>query len=291
MKIGMCMPYMTRDYDRERILTWARKIDNGPFDSLSCGERIAGHTYEMRTMLAACAAVTERVRIISALYVLPMHSAVLSAKEIATLDVISNGRVAASVGVGGRETDYRAVGASFAKRHERMDQQVAEMRRVWRGETLFEGLDEVGPKSPQGADIPVYAGAMGPKAIARAAQWAQGIYGASMAGDREGHAAIFEMAREAWRAAGRTDKPYLIGSFWFSLAPNAKENLHGYVYDYMKYLGEDIGRGVASSMTRHTPDSVLEALENLRAAGADEVLMVPASSHYDEVDKVIELLR
>ena len=291
MKIGMCMPYMTRDYDRERILNWARKIDNGPFDSLSCGERITGHTYEMRTILAACAAVTERVRLIPALYVLPMHSAVLSAKEIATLDVISNGRVAVTVGVGGRENDYRAVGAPFAKRHERMDQQVAEMRRVWRGETLFEGLDEVGPKSPQGADIPVYAGAMGPKAIARAAQWAQGVYGASMAGDREGHAAIFDMAREAWAAAGRKDKPYLIGSFWYSLAPDAKTHLQNYVYDYMKYLGDDIGRGVAASMTRHTPDAVREALENLRAAGADEVLMVPATSHYDEVDRVIELLR
>jgi len=291
MKIGMCMPYMTRDYDRQRILTWARKIEDGPFDSLSCGERITGHTYEMRTILAACAAVTERVRLIPALYVLPMHSAVLSAKEIATLDVISNGRIEVTVGVGGRENDYRAVGATFARRHERMDQQVAEMRRVWRGETLFEGADEVGPCSPQGADIPLYAGAMGPKAIARAAQWAQGIYGASMAGDREGHAAIFEMAREAWRAAGRTDRPYLIGSFWYSLAPDAKTHLQNYVYDYMKYLGEDVGRGVAASMTRHTPDSVREALENLRAAGADEVLMVPATTHYDEIDKVVELLR
>lgn len=290
MKIGMCMPYMTRDYDRQRILTWARKIDGGPFDSLSCGERITGHTYEMRSILAACAAVTERVRIIPALYVLPMHSAVLSAKEIATLDVISDGRVAVTVGVGGRENDYRAVGAPFAKRHERMDRQVEEMRKVWRGETLFEGADEIGPRSPQGADIPIYAGAMGPKAIARASHWAQGIYGASMGGDREGHAAIFDMAREAWKASGRKDKPYLIGSFWYSLAPNAQENLQNYVYDYMKYLGEDIGRGVAASMTRHTPDSVREALENLRAAGADEVLMVPATSHYDEVDRVVELL-
>jgi hypothetical protein len=40
MKIGICMPYMTRDYDRARILTWARLIDQGPFASLSCGERM-----------------------------------------------------------------------------------------------------------------------------------------------------------------------------------------------------------------------------------------------------------
>jgi alkanesulfonate monooxygenase SsuD/methylene tetrahydromethanopterin reductase-like flavin-dependent oxidoreductase (luciferase family) len=43
-------------------------------------------------------------------------------------------------------------------------------------------------------------------------------------------------------------------------------------------------------MTRHTPDAILEAIENVRAAGADELLLVPATAHYDEVDKVAELL-
>ncbi len=290
MKIGVCMPYMVRDYDRARILAWARMIDRGPFDSLSCGERITGHTYEMSTILAAAAAVTERVRIIPSLYVLPMRSAVLTAKEAATLDVISNGRVSVVVGVGGRPNDYRAVGAPFARRHQRMDEQVAEMKRVWSGQPVFEGADEVGPTSPQGADIPIYAGAMGPKAIARAAKWADGIYGTSMGGDREGHEAIFDMARAAWRDAGRTDKPYLMGSFWCSLSPDAERDLKAYVYNYIKYMGEDIGRGMAAAMTRHTADSIREAIENVRAAGADELLICPATAHYDEVERLAELV-
>lgn len=291
MKIGVCMPYMVRNYDRERILTWARKIDQGPFDSLSCGERITGHTFEMQTILAAAAAVTERVRIIPSLYVLPMRSAVLTAKEAATLDVLSNGRVAVTIGIGGRENDYRAVGAPFDHRHQRMDDQAAEMRRVWRGEPIFEGADEVGPVSPQGANIPLYAGAMGPKAIARAAKWADGIYGTSMAGDREGHEKIFDMAKEAWKAAGRTDKPYLMGSFWCSLSPDAETDLKAYVYDYMKYMGDDVGKYMASTMTRYTPDAIREAIENVRAAGADELLICPATAHYDEVDRLAEMLR
>lgn len=291
MKIGVCMPYMVRDYDRERILTWARKIDSGPFHSLSCGERITNHSYDMQSILAAAAAVTERVRIMPSLYVLPMRSAVMTAKEAATLDVLSNGRVSVTVGVGGREKDYRAVGAPFERRHQRMDEQVAQMKRVWRGEPVFEGADEVGPVSPQGANIPLYAGAMGPKAIARAAKWADGIYGTSMAGDREGHERIFDMAKEAWAKEGRGDRPYLVGSFWYSLAPDAETELKSYVYDYMKYMGDDIGRAVAAGMTRHTPDAILEAIDNVRAAGADELLIVPATAHYDEVDKLAELLR
>ncbi len=290
MKIGVCMPYMVRDYDRERILTWARLIDRGPFDSLSCGERMTGHTFEMNTILTAAAVVTERVRIISSLYVLPMRSAVMTAKEAASLDVISNGRVSVTVGVGGRENDYRAVGAPFTHRHQRLDDQVAEMKKVWRGEPLWDGADEVGPVSPQGANIPLYAGAMGPKAIARAAKWADGIYGTSMAGDREGHEKIFDMAKEAWRAEGRTDKPYLMGSFWYSLAPDAESELKSYVYDYMKYMGSDVAGYMSGTMTRHTPDAIREAIENVRAAGADELLLVPATAHYNEVEKLAELV-
>lgn len=290
MKIGICMPYMTRDYDRERILTWARLIDQGPFASLSCGERMTGHTFEMGTILTAAAAVTERVRIISSLHVLPMRSAVLTAKEMATLDVISNGRVAVTVGVGGRENDYRALSAPFTNRHQRLDEQVAEMKTVWRGEPLWEGADEAGPRSPQGANIPLYAGAMGPKAIARAVKWADGIYGCSMPGDREGHQQVFDLAREAWSAAGRPGKPYLMGSFWYSLAPDAERELKAYVHNYMKYMGPDIAGFMRDAMTRHNKDAIREAIENVRAAGADELLLVPATAHYNEVEKLAELV-
>jgi len=291
MKIGVCMPYMVRNYDRARILGWARKIDQGPFDTLSCGERMTGHTFEMNTILAAAAAVTERVRINASLYVLPMRSAVLTAKEAASLDVISNGRMEVTVGVGGRENDYRAVGAPFTHRHQRLDDQVAQMKQVWRGEPIFEGADEVGPVSPQGANIPLYAGAMGPKAMARAAKWADGVYACSMPGDREGHQSMFDMAKEAWKAAGRTDKPYLMGSFWYSLAPDAETELKSYVYNYMKYMGDDVANYMGGAMTRHTPDAIREAIENVRAAGGDEVHLVPATAHYDEVDRLAEMLR
>ena len=102
MEVGICLPYMERDFGRDEILGWCRDVDAGPWSSLSCGERITGYTLEMRSMLSAAAAVTERVRLMPSLYVLPMHSAVWAAKEVATLDVISGGRVTLCVGVGGR---------------------------------------------------------------------------------------------------------------------------------------------------------------------------------------------
>jgi hypothetical protein len=97
LQIGMTLPCMVRGLDRKSILSWCRGIDDGPFVSLAVGERVTYHSTEMRTLLAAAAALTERVRIVPTLYILPMHPTALVAKEVASLDVLSNGRVTITV--------------------------------------------------------------------------------------------------------------------------------------------------------------------------------------------------
>ena len=92
MKIGLCFPYSQDDLTRDLTLEWFRRVDEGPFSTISCGERMVGAGVDMMAMMAAAAAVTERVRIVPTLYVLPMHPAVKVAKHAATLDLISGGR-------------------------------------------------------------------------------------------------------------------------------------------------------------------------------------------------------
>ena len=82
MKISICLPYAKPEYDRATTLDWCRLADQGPFESLGCGERIVGHTQDMRVALSAACALTERVKIVPLLYILPMHSAVRVAKEV-----------------------------------------------------------------------------------------------------------------------------------------------------------------------------------------------------------------
>lgn len=290
MKIGLCMPYMERDYDRKAILGWCRRIDQGPFSSISCGERITGYTFEMRILLAAAAAVTERVRIVPSLYVLPMHSAVWAAKEIATLDQLSDGRVDVVVGVGGREQDYMAVGANFGKRHQRMDEQIAEMRRIWAGEEPFPGCGEVGPRPIQSGGPALFAGAMGPKPIARAAHWAKGIYGFAMNAEVSLTQYFKDTAESAWRDAGRTEKPYFIGGFWYSLADDSKSRLQEYVFNYLKVFGDDQAQATAATMTRHNEANIVEALQGLRDLGVDELFLVPATADLSEVERIESVL-
>ena len=290
MKIGLCIPYMKEGLTRQHFLDWFRRVDQGPFHALSCGERVTGPTYDMRILLSAAAAVTERVQLNTTLYVLPMHNAVRVAKEIASLDVLCDGRLTVTVGVGGREKDYQAVGASFARRFSRMDQQVAQMRSIWAGEPPFAGADPVGPRPVQTGGPPILAGVMGPKSMARVAHWADGVYAFSMNGEREEMARMLAMADGAWQAAGRTTEPYRLGGFWFSLAADAEQRLQQYVYDYLKISGHEIADLVAKSMTRHHPDAVREGLDNLEAAGCEEVFLVPATAELAEIDALEALL-
>ncbi len=290
MKISLCLPYMERNYDRSTTVEWCRLADQGPFESISCGERITSYTQDMRIVLAAAAALTERVRIIPSLYVLPMHSAVRVAKELATLDVLSEGRVTAAVGVGGREHDYKAVGASFAKRLQRLDDGVATMRSIWAGEPPFAGADPVGPLPVQPGGPPLWAGAMNPKAMKRASAWAQGVYGFTMDGGAAAVRVQGERARQAWRQAGRSERPYIATGFWYSLADDAEQRLRAYVFDYLKVNDEGVARAVAESMKCSTPERIGEALAAIEAEGCDECFLVPAMLDLCEVERAADLI-
>lgn len=291
MNIGICLPYMKAGLTRDDYLAWFRRVDEGPFHSVSCGERVHGPTYDMRVVLSAAAMATERVEITPTLYVLPMHNAVRVAKEIATLDILSGGRVRkVSVGYGGREKDYEAVGAKFQGRYGRMDKQVAEMRGVWAGQEIIEGAGEIGPGMTEAGAPMLLAGAMGPKSIERCAQWADGLYAWSGNGEQEELDRTFTMMDDAWQRAERQGKPYRLGGFWYTLADNGQQRLYDYVYDYLAIAGPEIAKMMAESVHRHSADSVLEALDNAEAAGCEELFMVPATADLAELDRLSELL-
>jgi len=294
MKIGFCLPYMKDGLDRTTILEWCRRIESGPFSTISCGERITGPSppYDMRVLLSAAATVTERVRIMPSLYVLPMHKAARAAQEIATLDVLSEGRVTLTLGYGGRPLDYEAVEADYRTRYARMDEQVAVLRQVWRGEPVVEGGDPVGPRPIQKEGPEILAGVLGPKSTARAARWADGLYAWSLDGKAKEIAAAHARADAAWEEAGRTTPPRRVAGFWYSLASGDTEaKLRDYAYDYLRgSAGHRMARAIADTLTRFAPMAVLDAIESIRETGADELLLVPATAELSEIDRIEALI-
>jgi alkanesulfonate monooxygenase SsuD/methylene tetrahydromethanopterin reductase-like flavin-dependent oxidoreductase (luciferase family) len=291
MEVGICLPYSEPGITRKTLVDWCRALEDGPFGAVSCGERISGpDAMEIRNMLAGAALLTERIRIIPTLYILPMHNAVWAAKEIATLDILSEGRVDVVVGTGGRPNDYAAIGADFATRNARLPGQVATMRETWAGKPPFEGSEIIGPRPYQKGGPRVLGGFAGPKAIHKSAAWADGLYAFSIPGHASEIKEKMDWFDEGWAAAGRTGKPYKIGGFWYSLADGAKEGLHHYVYEYLRIAGHDFATSVADTMTQHDPGLILDTMRAMKETGIDLLFMVPASPDVTEVTRLGELV-
>ena len=136
-----------------------------------------GRNLESLTTLAAIAAVTSRVRIGASVIVVPMREPVLFAKQVATIDVISAGRLTLGVGAGWVEGEFANVGADFKTRGARTDETIALLRHLFSGSTEpFRGrhiqLEDFvfSPVPPQGAAMPILVGGHSPGAIRRAAR-------------------------------------------------------------------------------------------------------------------------
>jgi alkanesulfonate monooxygenase SsuD/methylene tetrahydromethanopterin reductase-like flavin-dependent oxidoreductase (luciferase family) len=290
MDIAMTLPTML-PHGRREVLEWCRVVDAGPWSSLAVPERTTYTSHDCIVQLSAAAALTQRVSLWTTIVILPAHDAVDIAKKMASVDVLCNGRLTVGVGVGGREHDYRAIGAPFTRRWQRMDEQVATMRRVWRGEPLFDGADPVGPPPVQPGGPRLIAGSMGPKSIARAAQWADGVDGAwTLDGDRAQVRAAFDMIVDAWNAAGRDRPPHLSTSIWYALGDGAESRLRSYAYDYLKIFGEDAGRYGASGVACYSEDALRRAVDDVRAAGADELFLVPTTADPGELERTTAAL-
>ncbi len=285
MRIGLSLPGMLGDYDRERFLQWCHRIEGDGWDTLGMGERIAYRNHEMFTTLSAAAAVTERVRIAATLVVLPMHSEVWVAKQAATLDVLSGGRLTLGVGVGGREEDYRALGRSFQRRFDRLDAQVARLRELWAGEPPGEGLDEVGPRPVQDA-IPILSGALGPRSLRRSARWADGIAGFELDPNPKSLARWRAGVDGAWEEAGRDRSPYRMTSFWFALGDDPEAQLRSYARHYLGVFGEELAGAMADACTVAGADALRRAVAACREAGVDEIQLVPTTSDPAELDRL-----
>ncbi len=279
MDVGVALPTMAREYTRRTTITWSQGIDAGPFSSVSCGERITFHNQEALVTNAAAAALTERVRVFVNLVVLPFHQGPVIAKELATLDVLCDGRLTVGVGVGGREHDYLAAGSGFDRRHARLDEGVAELRRLWHGEIPVDGGDPVGPTPVQHGGPPILAGAMGPKGLARAASWADGISGFTINADGGDMATAVTAARRAWDDAGRDAPPRTVtGCFTVLGTHDDRGVLQAFTYDYLAIFGDRFARAMADDAPVHTPERLAQALDEAEAAGVDEFILVPGTT-------------
>ncbi|HKX78420.1 MAG TPA: TIGR03619 family F420-dependent LLM class oxidoreductase [Novosphingobium sp.] len=159
--------------------------------------------------LGTYAAVTSNIRLSSGIVISPLRSAVLLAKQIATLDVLSLGRVEIGLGVGWQSAEYAASGIDFANRYEILEEQIRVCRKLWSGRDVsfhgkhirFENITAM-PQPIQGGNVPIWLGVgLKRRNVERLAELCDGW--APMALDILQLKAGVEALRHAFEARGR----------------------------------------------------------------------------------------
>jgi alkanesulfonate monooxygenase SsuD/methylene tetrahydromethanopterin reductase-like flavin-dependent oxidoreductase (luciferase family) len=111
VEIGIGLPTTIPGTEGKTLLEWARRAEEAGFSTLGTIGRLVYPNYDDLIALAAAAAVTERIRLTTSILIAPLHAnSALLAKQTASLDRLSGGRLVLAVGLGGRDDDYEASG-------------------------------------------------------------------------------------------------------------------------------------------------------------------------------------
>src|ERR1044071_3753451 len=141
MDVGIVLPNTVIGVDRAGIVDWARAAEAAGFSALGTIDRVAYGNYESLIALSAAAAVTERIRLVTDILIAPLRSnTALFAKQTATIDHLSGGRLVLGLAPGGRPDDYELSEVDFHRRGRLFDRQLEDLARFWGGD------GGVGPK-------------------------------------------------------------------------------------------------------------------------------------------------
>lgn len=197
MKLSVEFPSVAYREGPEAVRRLARAIEDIGYDQLDMFDHVLmGYPTDTRSApmyppkmpimealmtLSYAAAVTDRIGLGTEVLVLPQRQPTLVAKQISTLDTLSGGRVRLGVGVGWQASEYEALQETFSNRGNRMDEAIKLLRAYWRDEQIdFDGAYyqieamAMEPKSPQGADLPIWIGGNVPRALQRVGELGDG---------------------------------------------------------------------------------------------------------------------
>lgn len=280
MNVGIGLPSAIPHTDPELLSTWALAADTGTFSSLGVVDRPRYDSFEPMTALAAAAATTSRVGLVTMVIIGPLRNNAQLAKEAATLDAISGGRLTLGLAVGARTDDYEATGTPTRRRGSRLTEQIADLRAFWE-------RNEVSSLTDSGWGPPVVVGGMSDPSFLRAARYADGyVHGG-------GPPRTFERAaakmRTAWTDLGRTGRPLLWAQGYYALGDDAEiEKGRAYMRDYYSFTGpfaEKISEGMLA-----TPQAIAQFVRGYAEAGCDELVLLPAVAEIAQLERLQDVL-
>lgn len=197
MKLAVEFPSVSYREGAEGVVRLAKAIENIGYDQLDMFDHVVmGYPTDTRVApiyppqmpilealmtLAFVASHTHKIGLGTEVLVLPQRQPVLVAKQISTLDTLTDGRIRLGVGVGWQESEYDALEESFSDRGRRMDQAIAVLRSYWGDDQVDYQLEHYSslamamePKPPQGKDLPIWIGGNAEAALKRVGEIGDG---------------------------------------------------------------------------------------------------------------------
>ena len=282
MNVGIGLPIS----DPAALLAWAGRAEAGPFSTLGLLDRLVYHNPEPLVALAVLAGATSRIRIQTEVLLAPLRDTALLAKQAATVDRMSGGRLVLGLGVGGRDDDFHVAGADQRTRGRRLDEQVAVMRRLWRGEPYDASVGPIGPAPAQAGGPEILFGGFQSAALERVARCGDGFLAAAPPTRAGG---LFDAVRSFWRQHGRDGQPRIVAQVNVALGPqdvvdDARASMHAY-YEFT---------GMASQMVSGmltTAAGIRDAIARFADLGADEVMLYCYGLDHAQADRLADILR
>ncbi|MFP5341964.1 MAG: LLM class flavin-dependent oxidoreductase [Candidatus Limnocylindria bacterium] len=289
MRVGIGLPTRAVALPPEAMLEWAARTDAGPFSSLAVLDRVVAAAHEPLVALAAVIGVTSRVRLLAGVVIAPTRETTLLARQAASIDALSRGRLSLGLGVGVRPDDYLATGADFAARGRRLDAQLPILRRLWAGEPLDEaaGIGAIGVSSAAAGRPELLIGGYVAAVARRIAAHGDGFM-APGGGDPARMADLWRQIVAAWGAAGRDGAPRWVGSSYVALGPDADRQAADYIrsaYAFDPALAERRLRGIPT-----TPGALRDLLDRQRAMGVDEFVLRPCAPDPELIDRLADVV-
>jgi probable F420-dependent oxidoreductase len=293
MRVGLMIP---PQLDPRHLVPMAVRAEEQGFDFIACGEHVFFHgpVSNAFVTLAAAAGATRRIRLMTALTVLPIYPAALAAKMMATLDGVSDGRVEIGIGVGGEHPpEFEACGVPVRERGRRTDEALEVLSALFTGEpvhfdgryTTLEG-QVLDPPPVQRPRPPLWIGGRREAAIRRAGRHGDGWLPYLITPEQV-HTGLAS-ARAVAVDAGRSGGDVAGGVFcWSTVGADGGWARRTSVEVVSGIYQQDLGARADRYLVAGTPEEVAARLREYADAGAETVVFAPASPSVD-LERVVD---
>ena len=265
-------------------LQFLPRVEAMGFDSVWTGEHILfyGPTLDATVTLGAFAAKTERIKLGTAILLLPLRNPTVVAKAVSTIDIISKGRVILGIGVGGEfPKEFEATGVPVAERGARTNEAIRVIKQLWTGEntsfhgrwTTFDGV-MMQPKPPQPGGPPIVVSGRSEAAQRRAARLGDGYMPYLFTPERFAAAKAQIEAEAERRGRDLSDFHWMLYQFT-SLADRYEDAHERAVARLSRQYNQDFSAIAARYCALGTAEQAAERLRAFAEAGVRHFILTP----------------